>query len=155
MIAFRGVPVSSVRAALTLVLATSSLPREILISGEEKPAVVREIIEVDVALEKINPPNLVITAIGEVPTAGYSDVRLHLIRPKQPPADGILNLRLTAVPPNGGVAQVASRVQATQTITNFENAFPWLRGLRIHGAGKGTQVKMLAGGRTPPPGNAR
>jgi len=48
-----------------------------------KRVIVNAVIDVDVALEKRDPPNLVITATGEVPTSGYTDAKLHQ-PPKQP-----------------------------------------------------------------------
>lgn len=116
-------------------------------SGAEKPerATVAKIISVRCAFQKRNPPNLVVTAIGQVSTTGFSEVRLQRVEHAKPPADGIQDYTLTAVPPAGIVAQVISQVEASDTWVDYRRDAPWLKGVRIHGVGDGTKVQMLMG----------
>lgn len=108
----------------------------------QKRITVDTIIDVDVALEKEEPPNLLITATGEVPPAGYTDAQLHRASYEKPPADGIQDYFLTAMRPNGVVAQVVTKVNASNRVIDYQTKAPWSRGVRIHGVGKGVLVKM-------------
>ncbi len=116
-------------------------------SGAEKSerVTVAKVISVHCALQKRNPPNLVVTVIGQVPTTGFSEVRLRRTEHAKPPADGIQDYVLTAVPPAGIVAQVISQVEASDTWIDYSRDAPWLKGVRIHGVGDGTKVQMLMG----------
>lgn len=105
---------------------------------------VKSIVEIDIALEKRIPPNLVVTAVGEVPSLGFSDVELNRVVYVAPPADGIQDYYLSAVPPQAPVPQVISRVKASDRWEDYQRFAPWLRGVRVHGAGEGVLVKMLA-----------
>lgn len=105
--------------------------------------VVRRILNVDLALEKKFPPNLVVTVVGQVPTPGYTEVRLTRVVHARPPSDGIQEYRLTAVAPTGFVPQVLSKVEAFDRWQDFSTEAPWLRGVRIHGVDGGIVVKML------------
>lgn len=116
-------------------------------NGAEKPArvTVAKIISVHCAFQKRNPPNLVVTATGQVSTTGFSEVRLQRVEHPKPPADGIQDYVLTAVPPAGIVAQVLSQVEASDTWIDYRRDALWLKGVRIHGVGDGTKVQMLMG----------
>lgn len=118
----------------------------LLLLAEDSPAPVKRVIlpkilSVDLALQKINPPNLVISAVAEAPTAGYTDAQLHVAQYQTPPKDGIQDCYFTAVRPSGAAAQVVSQVNASAVIIDVESKAPWLRGVRIHGLGKGVVVK--------------
>ena len=132
----------SVRSVLLVMGLLSSL----LLLAEDAPALKRviipKILSADLALQKINPPNLVIAAVAEVPTAGYTDAQLHLAHYQTPPKDGIQDCYFTAVRPTGASAQVLTQLKASAVIIDVDAKAPWLRGVRIHGLGKGMVLKM-------------
>ena len=64
-----------------------------------EPQIVKKILKVEYSIEKILPPNLVVTATGQVPSSGYKDAILVRVRYTTPPADGIQDYILFVVPP--------------------------------------------------------
>lgn len=59
-----------------------------------------------VALEKKNPPNLVLEGLCTTRTPGYTGIELSPRVYIDPPADGIWEFDLIGAPPEGGVPQV-------------------------------------------------
>ncbi len=112
---------------------------------DSQQQIVDRILDVKYVDEKINPPNLVVTAIGEVPTAGYQRPTLRRATYVVPPADGIQDYFLRATPPSGDAAQVVSKVKAKNTWKGYAEKAPWIKGIRVHGAGDGVMVKMFSG----------
>lgn len=110
-----------------------------------QPQVVAKIVDVEYAVEKIIPPNLIVTATGEVPTAGYQKPTLERVTYVVPPADGIQDYYLRATPPSGVAAQVISNVKATDRWKGYTDEAPWIKGIRVHGTGDGVMVKMFSG----------
>lgn len=110
-----------------------------------QPQIVGKIVGVEYAVEKINPPNLVVTATGEVPTAGYQKPALERVSYVDPPADGIQDYFLRATPPSEVADQVVSKVKATDTWKGYTEEAPWIKGIRVHGTGDGVMVKMFSG----------
>jgi hypothetical protein len=108
-----------------------------------QPRIVAKIVDVQLTIEKINPPNLVVKATGQVMTQGYADVRLARVAYVAPPADGIQDYILFATPPSGPAAQMVSLVQASDAWKGYAQAAPWLKGVRVHGIDDGIVVKML------------
>jgi hypothetical protein len=108
-----------------------------------QPQVVTEIIKVDYALEKIRPPNLVVTAVGKVNTGGWTNVQLVRVTYVMAPEDGIQDYILFAVPPSGPAPQVISEVKATNRWERYTEEAPWIKGIRVHGIDKGVLTKML------------
>jgi hypothetical protein len=104
-----------------------------------------KILRVDFSIEESNPPNLVVTAVGQVPTGGYDPKKVTLQRVAYvaPPADGIQDYKLTAVKPTGIVTQVISEVSGKDRWKGYTKEAPWLKGVRVHGVGDGIVVKML------------
>jgi hypothetical protein len=96
--------------------------------------IVPKILEASWVMEEKNPPNLLVKAKGEVPTAGYSNEQLTRAVYVMPPADGIQDYFLTAKPPEGMAAQVISTVEASN---RWDGIPKWVRGIRIHGVGDG------------------
>ncbi len=82
------------------------------------------------------PPNLQITAYGEVPTGGWSKVQLLRRQYVKPPSDGIWEYDLIALRPTGAAAQVKSKVRASNTWRNYDQA---IKGVRIFGIGRGVK----------------
>jgi hypothetical protein len=113
--------------------------------GKADPVTVKTILKVEFAIQEIAPPNLVVTATGQVPTGGWSGAKLTRKKYDTPPADGIQDYTLTAVAPTGIVTQVLTKVEARDTWSRYTVEAPWLKGVRVHGAGKGVVVKMLDG----------
>ena len=108
--------------------------------AEEKPVEPVTIRTVISAKLEVAQGTLTVTAVGEVPTAGYAKPKLTRVTYIKQPDDGIQDYTFRAVPPDGIVAQVVSQVEASDTW----KAMPaWVKGVRIHGAGKGVLVKML------------
>jgi len=107
-----------------------------------KPFLVPKILSIDIALEKRLPPNLVVTATGEVPTPNHLATLTRVVY-AMPPADGIQDYHLKATPPSGVVPQVISTVTASDRWVDYQGQAPWLTGVRIHGIDKGVRVKML------------
>ncbi len=112
---------------------------------ESQPQVVAKILDVEYVEEEIKPPNLVVTATGEVPTAGYQKPTLERVTYVVPPSDGIQDYFLRATPPSGVAAQVISKVKATDTWKGYTEKAPWIKGIRVHGASDGVIVKMFSG----------
>lgn len=111
--------------------------------AEEKRVTVRTITDVKYSIQKSMPPNLVVTAVGVVPTAGYKDVQLSRAVYVQAPADGIQDYSLTAVQPQGSAAAVLTKVEASDTWTDYQKDAPWIKGARIRGVDNGVKVIMF------------
>lgn len=105
------------------------------------PKLVNRITNVDLKEEK--GAALVVTATGEVPTGGYTKTSLQRVVYVTLPKDGIQDYKLMSTPPDGPAIQVISSVTAADTWKDFRKEAPWLKGVRIHGAGDGVMVKML------------
>lgn len=91
-----------------------------------------DVTNVQLAIEKTNPPNLVILASGNVTTGGWSNGQLIPYVYVQPPADGIWEFDFVADPPGPNVV-------VTQVITPIDSepyrweAYPIdLKGVRVH-----------------------
>jgi hypothetical protein len=114
---------------------------------------VAKIVEVEWVEEEINPPNLVVTAKGEVPTAGYTKPVLDRVSYVNPPQDGIQDYHLKATPPSGVAATVLSQVKATDRWKGYTQEAPWIKGIRVHGVCDGIVVKMFAAASAGKPGS--
>src|SRR5262249_25679614 len=112
--------------------------------ADEKPAPKREtvkaIIDVKFVYEEKKPPVLVVTARGIVPTGGWTDVQLAPRKTDKPPADGVYELQMTAVPPSGPATQALEEVKAT-----YRWADPPIdiKGLKVSGVGEGAKTVMF------------
>src|SRR5690606_3917164 len=111
---------------------------------EQKPKaeVVKTILSVDYAIQESFPPTLVVTAVGQVPTGGWTGAKLTRRNREKPPADGIYEYDLTAVPPSGAATQVISKVTAKDS---WKDPPKGLKGLKVYGAGKGVKTVMVKG----------
>jgi len=108
--------------------------------AEEKPPEPETIKKVISAKLSVKKMTLTVTAIGEVPTGGYTKPTLTRVTYIKQPDDGIQDYTFRAVPPAGVATQVISQVEASDV---WESVPKWVKGVRIHGAGKGVLVKML------------
>ena len=79
-------------------------------------------------INKINPPQLVVEAVGTVNSSGWSGGRLVPYSYVTPPADGIQDFDFLALAPSGMV------LWAMQPITGHASIelSPWMKGVRIH-----------------------
>jgi len=137
------VPPSCKTAAARLVFEKSEKHRR-AITLEPIPAAetgprekVKTILNLDYTIQTSNPPNLVVTATGQVPTGGWKDARLDRRVYVQFPPDGIWDYDLTAVPPSGPAPTVISQVNATDVWKGFPAGK--LKGVRVHGVGDGVK----------------
>jgi hypothetical protein len=83
---------------------------------------------------------LTITAVGQVPTGGWTGAKLTRKPTKEAPKDGIYEFELTAVRPTGIVTQALSKVRATET---WANPPADLKGIRVLGSGDGAKTVMI------------
>lgn len=118
-----GRPVLGLPAALpqpwVLPYAPSSSPRD--------PVHVDEVKLVDAMPVKLDRRRGSVTAVGQVPTAGYSDARLDQRIYIVDPGDGIIDFDFMARPPGERAAQVVSEVVASHDIP-----LEGIAGVRIH-----------------------
>ena len=127
----------SMLGALALVLAAMS---NRLTFGDEKPGEPIMIKKVVSAKLEVAGGNLTVTAVGEVPTSGYTKPTLTRVTYVIQPLDGIQDYTFRAVPPSGVAAQVISQIEASDI---WKSVPKWVKGVRIHGAGDGVLVKMV------------
>lgn len=107
------------------------------------PKIVKTILKVDYRVQEISPPNLVVTAVGQVNTGGFTKPMLLRVQYATPPADGIQDYVLFAVPPSGPATQVISEVKASDTWNRYMKEAPWLKGIRVHGVDDDVVVTLL------------
>lgn len=134
---------------LCLSAALCGLMLPMIGSAEDKkappgPQVVAKILKVEHAEQETAPPNLVVTATGQVSSGGYAKPTLLRVTYATPPADGIQDYFLVAIPPTDPAIQVISEVKASDTWKGFRKEAPWIKGIRVHGVGEGIVVKMFA-----------
>jgi len=100
--------------------------------------------DVTIVLTRREPPHVMITARGTVPTQGWSNAELVPFVYLVPPADGIQEFCFVAEPPTEIVPQVLTPIVATYTIDPLSEqgvgtspqgvgTSPlWVRGVRVH-----------------------
>lgn len=123
-------------AACTTTLCTS-------ICKAASPTVVDRITDVSLQFLLSDPPHMVVTAKGLVPSAGFTDTRLLRVRYVTTPLDGIQDYFLVSTAPTTPAAAVITEVSASDQFNEFTGEAPWLKGVRVHGVGSGALVKML------------
>lgn len=123
------------------------LPYACAAAEDEKPqeAVllkrVAQITDVTYELQTSEPPNLVVTAHGQVPTGGWTEVQLIRRIYEKEPADGIWEYDLLAKPPIGPATQALAKVKASDTWMKIDPKK--LKGLRVYGVEKGIKTVMF------------
>jgi len=119
----------------------------VLCCAEDKPqeAVVLKrvpkITNIEYELQTSEPPNLIVTAHGQVPTGGWSNVQLIRRIYQTEPADGIWEYDLLATPPGGPATQVITDVKAKDIWEKVD--VKKLKGLRVYGLEKGIKTVMF------------
>lgn len=101
---------------------------------------VPEIISVHYVFQTSNPPNLIVTAVGQVPTLGWKNATLSPRVYVVPPADGVWEFDMYAEPPTGIVAQVISAVVAGHVWERFDQ--PGIVGVRVWGAKNYKEIRF-------------
>jgi hypothetical protein len=105
------------------------------------PTNVATIDSVRCAINKSNPPELVVMAYGTVPTGGWTNEKMDPRVYVTPPVDGIWDYDFMALKPTGPVPQVITPIQATHTWADYPAND--LKGVRIHGVGAGIKESTL------------
>jgi hypothetical protein len=136
-------PRRAILVAIVMVLACCGLAFSPAQDKKETVLLKRVPIITDVKyeLQTSEPPNLVVTAEGKVPTGGWTEVQLIRRNYEKEPADGIWEYDLLAKPPSGPATQVISMVKASDTCEKVDAKK--LKGLRVYGLEKGINTVMF------------
>ncbi len=94
-------------------------------------------VEVDVSI----PPQLTVWARGNAQAGVHARPQLIRIESPTPPADGIQEYRLLAMPATGSDATAG--IEATDRWSTVARDAPWIRGVRILGKGDGIREVLL------------
>lgn len=98
------------------------------------------IANVNIALLKSNPPQLVITSSGFVSTSGWSNGRLEPQFYIKFPQDGIQDFDFVADPPEGMALMVISGITAKPL--EWDNPPENLKGVRVHSQSNAIEAKI-------------
>ncbi len=85
------------------------------------------------ALLKKNPPDIVVTAMGQVATSGWRNGHLTPWLYVRPPQDGIQDFDFVAEKPTGIVLQALQDIAGDAIITDADIPNFWGEGLPLHG----------------------
>lgn len=99
------------------------------------------ILTVKCAILKSAPPQLTVTAEGEVPTGGWTSPRLNRRVYITAPADSIVEYDFIAIPPSGMATQVLTRISAEDTWPEYPAQD--IVGVRIYGEDGGIKQMRL------------
>lgn len=120
--------VSSTRRTLLVeVRAEPPVEPTIEIGGSRR---VMDVVFADIARMKADPKRVTLTALGRVPTLGWSNARLVPHVYIQPPPDGIWGYDFVADPPTGMAAMSIGTAGASVPLADSQG----LSGVRIHAA---------------------
>lgn len=89
-------------------------------------------------INKSNPPQLVVSASGQVNSSGWSNGRLIPWVYVDQPADGIQDFDFVATAPSGFVLWVISPIGGEGTIEMQD----WMKGIRIHSSSNKIEVML-------------
>lgn len=103
-------------------------------------ASVMKVVDVDLKILKSNPPQLHISAIGLVGSAGWTNPRLEPRVYIQFPPDGIQDFDFVADPPQGTDIQVALPIDASKLWK--EPPLDKLKGVRVHSANNSIEAHL-------------
>ncbi len=104
------------------------------------------IVKVETAKLDSDPSQIRLTVDAEVPTGGYSHATLEPVYYVVEPGDGIYEIYVMAIPPDGVATQVISTIEVTLDLP----ADPAIAGYRII-AGNNCVTLMLDSNGLPPP----
>ncbi len=90
---------------------------------------ISRIVEVRLSLIKSKPPSLLISAVGAVPTTGWSSAELSPYVYITPPQDGYWEFDFVARAPSGPAAEVITPIGAAYVWTKLPAG---LKGIRVY-----------------------
>jgi hypothetical protein len=102
---------------------------------------IRSVVSVDLSLLKSHPPQLLISALGTVPTGGWKNGTLEPRFYIVPPTDGIQDFDFAADPPVGPAIDVILPIAAQ---TMMESISSWLKGVRVHSATNNVEALLAS-----------
>ncbi len=102
---------------------------------------VQQVLDVEVWLNKTNPPTIGVRARGQTSSPGYTNPELSVVQYVVPPEDGIQEIEFVATPPPGVVIRPIDVIEAE---TNLGEPDDWLRGVRVVGANNEIVVRFAA-----------
>lgn len=117
-------------------VSTEEVDEAATASDEETLEHVPKIIKIDHVILESEPPSLLITAYGKVPTGGWKQVQLMRRIYVNPPSDGIWEYDLLAKRPTGPVIQVETLVKASNQWKDYDKS---IKGVRVYGIGRGAK----------------
>ncbi|WP_417387980.1 hypothetical protein [Gimesia sp.] len=127
-------------ALLILILTNCWLNAIYASDPQVEPETVKKIKKVATQVLTTNPPQLVVAVSGEVPSGGFTDVKLVRVSYRNPPQDGIQDYYLKAVAPTQPAIAVISEVKATDT---WKGMPFWVKGIRVHGVDDGVKEVLF------------
>lgn len=101
---------------------------------------VLQVLEIELSIQKTNPPILVIKTNGEVNTGGWSHGRLVPFIYIMPPQDGIYEFDFVAESPDGMVPQVISPIEAEPYF--WSNYPSELKGVKVYASSNSLTEKV-------------
>jgi hypothetical protein len=99
------------------------------------------IVKIEHEIQTSDPPNLVITAYGKVPTGGWKQVQLLRRIYVNPPSDGIWEYDMLALPPSGPATQVETLVRAKNQWKAYDQT---IKGVRVYGVRSGIKEVLFS-----------
>ena len=123
----------AVNAVALASLATALSAGELAAQQKRESVLVPRVISVSCTLEKSNPPNALVQAVGEVTTGGYRHPRLVRLIYVMPPIDGIQDLDFYVDPPKKGGATTQAIRRLKTPILRIRSIPSWMRGVRVRG----------------------
>jgi len=102
---------------------------------------VPEILSVESQVLQRNPPTLVVTAVGQAPTTGWTNVQLVRRIYTTPPADGMWEYDLLGVKPTKVSAPALQRFRRRNNWDAYDTS---IKGIRVYGVGPGVREIRLA-----------
>ncbi|MBM3981519.1 MAG: hypothetical protein FJ304_14780 [Planctomycetes bacterium] len=118
--------------ALAALSSSSAEDKKVEPKGEQ----LKNVISVTHSFDK-DKKTLTVTAVGQVPTGGWTGAKLTPRKSKDAPKDGIYEYDLTAVRPTGFVTQALSKVKAEH---KWENPPADIKGVKVYGTGEGAKT---------------
>jgi hypothetical protein len=101
---------------------------------------VPEILSVEAQVLQRNPPTLVVTAVGQTPTTGWTNVQLVRRIYVTAPADGMWEYDLLGVKPTRVVAPTLQQFKRRNNWDDFDKT---TKGIRVYGIGQGVKEIRL------------
>lgn len=133
---------SFVRCLLLLVALPLALLTATVAATEDRLEHVPVILAIKCSIQKSQPPNLVISVVGQVPTSGWKNPQLDPRIYVKPPADRVWEYDFLAKRPSGPVLQVLTEIKGEHTWKDYPEA--QVKGVRVFGVGNGVKEIKLS-----------